>query len=115
MLTPSPNLAYEKRKPAPKLTAAHKEFWLGFGREHSDMGRDWKLVIFSDEKKINLDGPDGFQYYWHDLRKGKEILSERKFGGGSVMVWGAFSWKGKSGLAILSGSQNSDKIDPNSS
>ena len=36
---------------------------------------DWDNIIFSDEKKFNLDEPDGHQfYYWHDLRLEKEIF-----------------------------------------
>lgn len=48
-------------------------------------------VIFSDEKKFNLDGPDGFNGYWRDLRKEPLYFSRRNFGGGSLMVWGAIS------------------------
>jgi len=49
-------------------------------------------VIFSDEKKFNLDEPNGLQYYWHDLRKEKETYFSRQSGGGSVMIWRDFSW-----------------------
>ena len=50
----------------------------------------WETVAFSDEKKFNLDGPDGSQCYWYDLGKEKQLFSKRQFGGESVMVWGAF-------------------------
>jgi len=59
-------------------------------------------VIFSDEKKFNLDGPDGFNGYWRDLRKEPKYFSKRNFGGGSVMVWGAFSSFGKLDLQFIS-------------
>ncbi|KAI8114751.1 Poly [ADP-ribose] polymerase [Lucilia cuprina] len=62
----------------------------------------WKKVLFSDEKKFNLDGPDGFQYYWHDLQKDKKVRMSRNFGGGSLMIWGGFSIKGKLPLAWIS-------------
>lgn len=64
-------------------------------------------VIFSDEKKWNLDGPDGFNGYWHDLRKEKRVFSKRNFGGGSVMVWGAFCSTGTLRLAFTSSKMNS--------
>ena len=32
------------------------------------------VIVDSDEKKLNLDGPDGFKYYWHDQRAPKNIL-----------------------------------------
>jgi len=64
------------------------------------MDFEWRSVIFSDEKKFNLDGPDGWMYYWHDLRKEERIMSKRVHGGASVMVWAAFCWSGKSELVI---------------
>lgn len=64
-------------------------------------------MIFSDEKKINLDVPDGIQYYWRDLRKEPLYFSKRNFGGGSLMVSGAFSSVGTLTLAFPSTRMNS--------
>lgn len=64
-------------------------------------------MIFSDEKKFNLDGPDGIQYYWRDLRKEPKYFSKRNFGGGSLMVWGAFCSAGTLTLAFPSTKMNS--------
>lgn len=27
-----------------------------------------RAIVVSDEKKLNLDGPDGYNYFSHDLR-----------------------------------------------
>jgi len=62
---------------------------------------EWNVILFSDEKKFNLDGPDGSQFYWHDLRKDPEYFSKRQMGGGSVMVWIAFGFNGKCPLAYV--------------
>ena len=67
---------------------------------------EYERIIFSDEKKINLDGPDGFSYYWHDLRKETETFSKRQQGGGSLMVWAAFGFHGKVNIAFPYGRMN---------
>jgi hypothetical protein len=64
-------------------------------------------VIFSDEKKFNLDGPDGYRYYFRDLRKDPLILSRRQSGGGGIMLWGAIGRRGLSPLARINGKMNS--------
>lgn len=66
-------------------------------------------VIFSDEKKFNLDGPDGNHSYWRDLRKEPQYFSKRNFGGGSLMVWGAFCLHGTLPLAFPSCKMNSSE------
>lgn len=102
------NLKYKKPAKAPHLTQCHKTARLDFARKHMKWEDEWKTVIFSDEKKFNLDGPDGFSCYWHDLRKDNPPRMSRNFGGGSLMIWGAFSYHGKLRLGIVPTKMNSD-------
>ncbi|CAJ0952565.1 unnamed protein product, partial [Mesorhabditis belari] len=51
----------------PVVKLLHKKTRLAFAEAH--MKQDWSMVIFSDEKKWNWDGPDGVDYYWRDLRR----------------------------------------------
>lgn len=112
------NIVRQKMKVAPALSVKHKRKRLEFAR--LSMTRDWTKVryfvikanqyqittfifqvIWSDEKKFNLDGPDGSPYYWHDLRKETIFFPRRTRGGKSVMVWGSFCSTGKPELAFV--------------
>jgi hypothetical protein len=104
-------LVYSKMVNTLPLTAANmaaRKTWAKDMLLRKDAGSVWDSIIFSDEKKWNLDGPDGFQHYWRDLRQSARQTKRRQAGGGSVMVWGAFSARGKSPLVVLTGRQNSD-------
>ena len=103
------HLKYLKMISAPKLTNDHKLLRLDWAKKYMSYGDKWQNVIFSDEKKFNLDGPDGYKYYWHDLRTEHKFYSKRAFGGGSLMVWAAIGWTGRSELVFISGRQNSIK------
>lgn len=94
-------LERRKFKKKPPLTAKHRAKRLEWS--HAKMGwtKQWENVVFTDEKKFNFDGPDGYQYYWHDLRKEEKFLSRRQQGGGSVMVWTGFSYDGKCNLMVF--------------
>jgi len=59
-------------------------------RSRSLHDEKWKTVLFSDEKRWNLDGPGGSSYYWHSFRKEVNILSKRQMSGWSVMTWSYF-------------------------
>lgn len=110
VLHDTPHLQYKKMKCAPALTVRHKQDRIKWATAHVTWRPcDWDSVVFSDEKKFNLDGPDGFAYYWHDIRKEERIFSKRQGGGKSLMIWAAFSQKGKSDIAILDGRQNAQK------
>ena len=86
VLQRDPNMCYTKRNRTPMLKQRHKVARRNWARSMMKLRTDWDRVVFSDEKKFNLDGPDGLQYYWHDLRCQKETYFSRQNGGGSVMV-----------------------------
>ena len=71
---------------------------MGYAAKRSD----WRTVVFTDEKKFNLDGPDGYHYYFHDLRKDKRFLNRRHSREGGVMVWGAITYYGTIDLEFQS-------------
>ena len=77
--------------------------------DHVSWREIWKKVIFSDEKRFNLDGPDGCKYYWHDLRKRRRTYFSRHSGGGGIMVWAGISSNGKTCLCIVEGTLNKEK------
>lgn len=100
---------YCKPTLTPWLTEQHKKRRLEWAQKYVRYtDNQWRETIFSDEKKLNLDGPDGMSFYWHDLRKDKRIRLSRQAGGGSLMMWAAFSYYGRSKVAILSGKQKAE-------
>ncbi|GBN82775.1 Transposable element Tc3 transposase [Araneus ventricosus] len=91
------------------LTKLHIIKRLQWARNHMSYDDKWMSVLFSDEKKWNLNGLDGNIKCRHDLQKEPSSFLSRQSGGGSVMVWTAFGFNGKVGLAFLDGRQNSPK------
>ncbi|GBM72470.1 Transposable element Tc3 transposase [Araneus ventricosus] len=80
-----------RRLPLSKL---HIRKRLQSARNHMSYGDKWMAILFSDERKWNLDRPDGNIKYWQDLRKHPGSFFSRQNGGGSVIVWAAFSFNG---------------------
>lgn len=101
----APHLKRMKIQRKPALKEHHKRARMAFAEKHVSWTSQWDTVAFSDEKKFNLDGPDGFNYYFHDLRKEELNLLSRQHGGGSVMVWGALTSNGPLNLVVLNGRQ----------
>ncbi|XP_065368825.1 uncharacterized protein LOC135961256 [Calliphora vicina] len=102
-------LKYLKLQKKPPLNAPRKEKRLQFARDYmvwdvQQRGHvnDWRTVVFTDEKKFNLDGLDGYNYYFHDLRKEKRFLNRHHSREGGVMVWGAITYYGTIDLEFQS-------------
>ena len=83
----------------------HKEKRQEYARQYQTMSaKEWRKVVYSDEKKFNLDGPDGFQKYVKNFPE--ENYSTRHSGGGSLMIGaGGFKSSGKLKLQFVSGRQ----------
>ncbi len=98
-----PHLHRQQMTSAPMLTDASKARRVEWAQAHLAWTEEWKRVVFSDEKKFNLDGPDGYPYYYHDDRKPERTRVRRQAGGGGVMMWGSFGWLGLSEILEIEG------------
>ena len=93
----------------PALQEHHKVSRFQWTKTMLSNSEGWTNISFSDEKK-NLGGPDGYQFYWHDLRLEKESLYSRNHGAGTNMIWAGISHDGLTDLAFLQGKQNQQII-----
>ena len=69
ILTSSPNVSYEKIERKPSLSNVNKLKRLDFARSYNSWNEEWRNIVWSDEKKWNLDGPDGKCKFWLDNRR----------------------------------------------
>lgn len=97
-----------KLKKKPPLNDTRKKARLEFCRSHWTGKTNWHRVVFSDEKKFNFEGPDGFNYYFHDIRKENHYLDRLHSRVGGVMVWGAISYYGTIDLQFLTTTMNAN-------
>lgn len=99
-------------KKRPMISKANKQKRLKFARDHVNKPLEfWKRVIWSDESKFELFNKKRRLRVW---RKSDEGLQDRhlqptvKHGGGSIMVWGCFSWAGVGNLTQVNGIMTAD-------
>ena len=100
---------YVRMKRKPFWKPSHIIHRLDFARQHQTWSTAWRNVIFSDEKRFNLDGPDCYKHYWHFLGEKFQYYSKRQCGGGGVTVWGAFAYGGFLPLQEVMGNLNAMK------
>jgi len=80
------------------LSKHHKKERMDFAVSHKEWTlEDWKRVVWSYETKVNRLGSDGRKCVWKCMDEPLTdwlVEGTKKFGGGSIMVWGCMTWDG---------------------
>ncbi|GFV82025.1 transposable element Tcb1 transposase [Trichonephila clavipes] len=91
----------------PLVTARHALQRCQWCRTHRQWTpQQWQQVIWSDESTFTLFQTTGRVYVWRTPKEAfapECIVLTVKHGGGSLMVWGAISWRGLGPLVTLHG------------
>ena len=69
---------------------------------------NWNKVVFSDEKKFTLGGPDGYRRRWVNTTHSMRLLTNCGVKQPSLNVWAGFSAYGRTDIAIFTGNENAD-------
>ena len=105
-ISQAPGMKFKKIRRGPMLLPRHRSARRIWADEHDGLDDFWwSNVMFSDEKKWNMDGPDGYRH-WVDTRATQPVHVRRHTGGGSVMIWGGFCGGKKTTLKFLNGRVN---------
>lgn len=96
----------------PKLTPEHKAARLEFAKTFQHAPSDyWDAVIWSDECKFYFKQPKLRRRLWLKEGHGRTsppVRERVKFGGGSIMVWGAITSRGTCAMAVISGKMTAE-------
>jgi hypothetical protein len=101
VLHSNPRLIYGTCKKPRLLSRAQKDERKVWCEDHIRNKTDWTKVVFVDEKRWTLDGPDGSTRTWYRRGEGAPARLRRMKGGGSIMVWGGFSATGKTAVEVI--------------
>ena len=91
----------------PVLQQRHRVARFGWCRRHIHFTQQyWARILFTDESRFHLDSSDGRSRVYR--RVGERfhhscVIERCPFGGGSVMVWGGISSRGRTALVIADG------------
>ena len=89
------------------LTRRHRQLRVRWATDMLRVRRqNWNRVVFSDESRFTLSFADGGLRVYrrrHERFADSCVLERDRFGGGSVMVWGAISSGFRSDLIIVNG------------
>ena len=106
----SVNLVFRLLKVGPRLESWQIKQRFTWAKEYANYESfKWKGVIFLDEKRFCLGGPDGHAHFWGDNRLLRAIFLKRVRGDCGIMVRGAIAWKGKTNLVVVKGTLNANK------
>lgn len=89
-----------------RLSKFHKLRRVACAKEWIRQNIDWSKVIFSDEKKFNLDGPDSWSSYTDENRK--IYRDKRQNFQHGIMVWGMITFDGLLYLMEIEGKIKAD-------
>lgn len=103
---------YNARTPRikPLISEQNRKKRLEFAKKYINKNSEfWQKVIFSDETKFNIFGPDCGNKVWRKANtemQRKNTKCSVKHGGGNVMLWGCMSANGAGNLQFIN-----DKMD----
>lgn len=103
--------SFEKIEKCLPLTSQHCLARMNFAEKHLTEKTDFNEVVFSDEKRFSLDGPDNMGSYVekrNDLIIGPRRI-KRPMGGGGVLVIGAICSRGTIKVKVIDGKYTAAK------
>lgn len=97
----------------PLVTEKQRKKRIQFAKSHASWtANQWKYIVWSDETKINRIGQDGARHVRRPKSQAfrpKYVIPVVKHGGGSINVWGCFSWNGVGPIHRIEGILTAEK------